>query len=193
MTDSNINITKIKGKLMWPKLFKPDTAYDHRWTVDVLLDAEGLKDARAKNLRVKVKDSYKDLFDGYDGSYVNAARAVFNKTKNADNTPPVVKDSKLRIINQEIDMGNGTDGIVRGMVKTRNMRGIEMSPAEAQKEFGGYGLFLTDVMIVNLVPYERETDPETDFVPVEGGFEAPTDAPESFVDKFMDDEVPFDA
>ena len=184
---------------MWPKLFKPETTFEDRWVTDLLLDTEGLKNAKAKGLRIKKRDDYGTQFDGYDGSYLNLTRNVANKTKGGDNTPPVVLDAKLSKISQEIDIGNGTDARVRAMVKTRNMSGQEMSPAEAMKEYKGYGLFLTDVMIINLIPYERSDDPENDFVPVEGGFEAAAGTDAGIVDDSMDwakptggDDSPFD-
>ena len=186
----DLNVMKLKGKLMYAKLFQPDTRFDPKWTADVLLDAQGLEEAQKANLRVKKNDKWGDLFDGYDGSYVRVERPTTNFA-GEERDPPVVKDAKVRDVPSSTGVGNGTDAYVRFLVKTQDNRGNQMSPAEAHKKYGGYGMFLTGVQIVNLVPYERSSDPDTDFVEEDGdfdiggngGFEAVGDAP-------FDDELP---
>ncbi len=165
----DLQILKIKGKLMWPKLFKPDTYFEPRWTVDLLLNEEGKKKAKEETLRVKVNDKYKGLFDGYDGSFIRIERPVTDR-KGEERDPPVVKDAKLRDVPSTVGIGNGTDAIARFFVKTRNKQGKIMSPAEAMKSNDGYGMFLTGVQIINLVPYENTSDPETDFIEEDGSF-----------------------
>jgi hypothetical protein len=173
MTDE-IQIMKLKGKMMYPKLFHPDTRYEPKWTVDLLLDAAGKKQAAAESLRVKKNDNYKDKFDGYDGSYIRVERPVKNRD-GVDRDPPVVKDAKVRDVPSSTGIGNGTDAIVRFMVKTKDNKGKEMTPAEVMKLHGGYGMFLTGVQITNLVPYERGSDPDKDFVEEEGTFDVQGD------------------
>lgn len=177
----DILIVKITGKLMYPKLFHPDTRYEDKWTTDVLLDEAGKKKAQEEGLRVKVNDKWKDEFKGYDGSFIRAERPC-NQVKRetledgsirelkVPRERPTVKDINARDVPSSVGIGNGTDAVVRFIVKTRNKNGKVMTPAEAQKEYGGYGMFLTGVQVLNLVPYERTTDPDTDFVKEEGSF-----------------------
>lgn len=164
--DNEIKVLKVKGKLMYARLFRPDTTFEDRWTVDVLLDEEGKKEAEANSLRVKHRDNYKDLFDGYDGSYLRVDRPVTGR--DGERERPVVKDAKLRDLPVDTGIGNGTDANVRFIVKTMDASGNTMSPAQAMKKYKGYGMFLTGVQILDLVPYERSGDPDLDFVEEDG-------------------------
>lgn len=161
---SDTTILKIKGKLMWPKLFTPDTKFTEKWTTDILLNAEGIKIAKENSLKVKNdRDNYKGLFDGYDGSYIKADRP----TKKRDGTAverPAVKDKETRDVPSTVGIGNGTDAYVRVMVKTQDMSGAFMAPAQAMKKQGGYNTMLLGTQILNLVPYESKGNPDVDFV-----------------------------
>ena len=66
----DIQILKIRGKLMYPKLFHPDTRFEDRWTTDVLLDEAGKLEAKAEGLRIKMNEKYADKFEGFDGSFL---------------------------------------------------------------------------------------------------------------------------
>lgn len=190
MSKDDTKILKLKGKLMWAKLFQPDTAYEHKWVTDLLLDAEGLKIAQENSLRVKTRDSYKDQFEGFDGSYIQLTRPL-KKRSGEENDPPLVKDSKTRDVPSSVGIGNGTDAYARFMVKTRDMSGQVMTPAVAMKKHGGYGTMLLGVQIINLVPYERSGDPDVDFVSDDSGsFEVGNDS--GGFDFEKGDEVPFD-
>lgn len=187
MTEQNENIKKLKGKLMWPKLHQPDTTFDHKWTLDLLLDSDGLKEAKKEGLRIKTRDAYKDQFEGFDGSFLRIERPI-KTAAGEDRDPPIVKDSKVKTISDEVIIGNGSDAYVRFMVKTRDATGNEMSPAEAQKKYGGYGMFLMGVQVLNLVEYERSSDPDRDFVE-EDGFSSQDSSGFNYEEG---DEIPFD-
>lgn len=174
---------KIKGKLMWPKLFTPDTSYEHKWTTDVLLDKEGLKEAKAMSLRVKHNPKYEGLFDGYSGDYIRVERTIKDRA-GEERTRPIVKDKALRDFPSTTMIGNGTDAYVRFFIKTGDAKGNEMSPAEAMKKYEGYGMFLLGVQILDLVPYEKKDA---------SGFdreEDPSDSSDGF-DEINGDELPF--
>ena len=180
------NILKFKGVFMYPKLFRPDTTYEHKWCVDLLLDEEHKKIAEENNLRVyktrypKGKpsyDPYVGLYDGYDGSYIRLERKTKNY-KEEDVEPPVVKDAQLRDIPSSINIGNGTIGYGRFIVKDGN--------PEHLKEYGGYGCYLLGAQILKLEEYESNGDgsgfdAEDDGFTVDtGGFDNESDGlPES--------------
>lgn len=202
---SETKIVTLKGKLMYPKLFNPDTKYEPKWTVDLLLDAEGLKEANELALRVqkvrvnkKTKETsipYENAFPGYDGSYLRIERPVLDKRKKADRTRPVVKDSSgSKDVPSTTSVGNGTDARVKFLIKTQNGDGKELSPSEALSENGGYGMFLIGAKLLNIVPYERKDgaggnyNPDDDFTKDEssdGGFKVTGNS------AFDDDEIPF--
>lgn len=204
MTESNIKTATIKGKLMYAKLFNPDTKYEPKWTTDLLLDAEGLKEAEKLALRVqkerfnkKTKSTtipYENLFPGYDGSYLRIERTVTDKKKKVDRARPVVKDSSgSKDVPSTTSIGNGTDARVKFMIKTQNVDGKELSPSEVMAEHGGYGMFLLGAKLLNIVPYERKEgaggnyNPDDDFTKDEstdGGFQVKGDTA-------FDDEMPF--
>jgi len=184
-------ILKMKGKLMWPKLFTPDTAFNNsRWTLDLLLDEDAVKEAKKHDLRLKkvrfnkktqeTTTPYADQFDGYDGTYLQIDMPTHKQSGEA-NTPPPVKDAKLRDV-RNISIGNGSDANVRFLVKNRDKSAIE--------EWGGYGCYLLGVQILNLIEYEGASDPDVDFVSEDASFEVATeDAAFSFEDG---DDLPFD-
>jgi hypothetical protein len=164
---------KIKGLLMWPKIFQPDTKFDDKWTLDLLLDKEGLATAKEHGLRIskKRKDGtvpYADQFDGYDGSYLRIQKNCKDRNgKPMD--PPKVKDVTGKVdVDPDTGIGNGTKANVLFMIKRRDMNGSEMSLAEAMKKYNGYGMLLLGVQIIDLVEYEGESD----FVEEEGSFKA---------------------
>lgn len=187
MSDFKDRVVKLKGKLMWPKLHQPDTKYTPRWTVDLLLDAEGLAEAKTQGLRIKKNNKagearYADTYEGYDGSFLRIEKPC----KTADGKeldPPAVKNKKLQDITSDTIIGNGTDAYVRFSKKTKNMEGKEMSPAEAMKAYGGYGMFLLGVQVLDLVEYKGAADPDKDFV---------VEASEGDFDWDNGDENPFD-
>lgn len=166
---SDLTILKFKGKLMWPKFFHPDTSYEHKWTTDLLLDESELKRAKSEGLRVKHNEKYEGQFEGYDGHFIRADRPVKGRD-GVEREPPIVKDGSLRDVPSDVAIGNGTDAIVRFIVKTTGKDGKEMSPAEAMKLYKGYGMFLTGSQIINLVEYNRDSDPDVDFVKEEGSY-----------------------
>jgi hypothetical protein len=170
--ENEMQILILKGKLMYPKLFQPDTEYEHRWTVDLLLDAEGIKKANENALRIKKNPKYADQFPGYDGSYLRIDRSVLDKAKGENRDPPTVVDPKTRPVKSTTRVGSGTDARVRFMVKKKDNKGKFLSPSEALSKHGGYGMFLLGVMILNLVEYAgRNSDPDVDFVETnEGSF-----------------------
>jgi hypothetical protein len=172
MSDKDdVTILKMRGLMMYPKLFHPDTMYEDKWTLDLLLDEDSKKKAEEQNLRVKHKDNYADQFDGYDGHFLRIERKVKNYN-GEERDRPIVKDpTGSKDVPTDTGIGNGTEANVRFMVLTRDNTGKTMSPATAQKKYGGYGMFLTGVQIIELVPYERKTDPETDFVDESDGKE----------------------
>jgi len=155
---------------MYPKIQAGnyDTKYKDTWTIDLLLDKEGLKVAKAEKLRIKkssIKDGeavtkYAGLFDGYDGSYLRLQRSVVDA--NGDNRePPKLIDSKLNPIPPSVKIGNGSEVKVQFIVKDDD--------AETIKKFGGKGTFLLGVQVLKLVAYEgRAGDPEKDFVEEDG-------------------------
>jgi hypothetical protein len=180
---------KFKGKLMWPKLFHTDTKFKKKWTTDLLLDENELKRAKEENLRVKFNKKYVDQFDGYDGHYIRLDREE-TTAKGEKRQPPVVKDKNIRDVPPDISIGNGTDAIVRFMLKTMDEDGNVMSPAVAQKKYKGYGGLLTGVQIINLVEFERSSDPDTDFVQEEGSYSAHASSDGGF--EIAKGEDPFD-
>lgn len=192
----DVTVLKLRGKLMYPRVFYPDTMYEHRWTVDLLLDEAGKREAMEQGLRVKMNEKNKDLFDGYDGSFVRIDRPVKDRNGNERERPTVVVYNKgmsgPRDVPSDTGIGNGTDAVVRFIVKKQDNTGKVMSPAEAQKKYGGYGMFLTGVQIVNLVPYERSSDPEMDFVEESGSFEVAETTDEGAFD-WKEGDTPFDS
>lgn len=157
MTDNSITIT---GKAGWNYLFNPDPKFN-KYRLDLLLDKEGIAQAKKLNLRIKTYDGYKDLFDGFDGSYIRAE--TDGETKN----PPRIYDAKAKKLKESVGVGHGSDVILKAGVKTYDFTSKkQLSPAEAQKKWGGYGLFLNAVQITNLIKYEGNSD----FVPTDGSF-----------------------
>lgn len=154
---------QIKGKIGYHDIFVPGQMYG-KYRVDVLLDAEGLKQAKALSLRVKKLDKYENLYEGYDGSYVRAESAA--ETKDGKEIPaPRIYDSKAKKITKQIGVGYGSDVILKAAIKTQDMTRKELSPAEVMKKWGGYGLMFNALQILNLVEYEGSKD----FVPAEEG------------------------
>lgn len=167
-------ILKLKGRLMWPKIFKPDsfkpkgsTTPVVRWTTDLLLDGESLAKAQEEQLRIRKIDKngkamYEGLYEGYDGSYLRLERGVTSRAgKEMD--PPKVIDAALRPVNPNILIGNGSVAAVRFLVQNGDPSVIE--------EFGGYKGYLLGVQILELVEFDREIDPEKDFVEEGSGIE----------------------
>ena len=166
----------IAGKLMYAKLNQPDTYKGaSRWTVDLLLDSEGLKRAKALNLRIKKVNkkgeaAYADKFPGYDGSFLRLTRNTHTRT-GEPMEPPRIMDAKRNVVSPATTMiGNGSDAKVKMYVK----RDIS---AEDFEQFGGYKAYLNAVQIINLVQYDRSSGPDSDFFDEEGSFEAPPAAP----------------
>jgi len=161
---------KLKGLAMYPKLQpgKYDTKFEETWTVDVLLDKEGLKEAKAAKLRIKkthIKDGeavvkYAGMFEGYDGSYIKLKRSV-KDFKGIERDPPKLIDSKLQPIGPRVEIGNGSLINAQFIVKADD--------AETVKKYGGFGTFLLGVQVLKLVAYEgRAADPEKEFVEEDG-------------------------
>ena len=157
---------KLKGKLMWTHLFVPDKEYN-KYSATLLLDATSEKRAREENLRVKFKEEWKDMFEGYSGHFITPEKPVMNKAGNI-NQPPEVKDAKLRPVSPLTGIGHGTDAYVKFSKKTKDLNGKVMSPAEVMKKHGGYGCYLYGVQITNLVEYARSGNPDVDFVIEDG-------------------------
>lgn len=202
MSDNNTTteVLKMRGLLMYPRIFQPDNFYEEKWTLDLLLDKEGLKKAKEHGLRVhKTRtpkegdpyDPYAGLFEGYDGSYLRIDRPT--KSVNGDKRErPMVKDVTGRAdVDEDTLIGNGTEANVLFIVKKRDKNGSEMSAAEAMKKYNGYGMFLTGVQIINLIPFERDGDPETSFIEEEGSFKAEQEKAEGF-DFEKGDDLPFE-
>lgn len=186
--DNEFEIVKLRGKAMYAKFFTLDTKFEPKWVADVLLDDEGKKFAQQHTLRVKNNPKYVGLFEGYDGSYVRVERPQWDNTKKEDRQPPEVKDSKLRLVPSTTGIGNGSDILVRILIKKKNKKGAVLSPSEALAEFGGYGNFMTSVQVKNLVPYDRGLNPEVDFVEEDGDYEVGGHAASK---ANLDDEMPF--
>jgi hypothetical protein len=160
-------ILKLKGLAMYARV-QPgnyDTKFNPTWTVDLLLDKESLKIAKAEKLRIKktsvdkssgdAKTKYAGLFEGYDGTYIRVTRPVQDRD-GKDREPPALKDGKLRDIPSSVGIGNGSLVNVQFIVKNGD--------AETLKNYGGYGTFLLGMQVLKLVPFERSGDPDTDFV-----------------------------
>lgn len=175
MTDNQNKslILKMTGKIMYPKLFRPDQSFNNpRWTLDLLLNEEELKIAKENKLRVKktrvskqtgeASVPYADMFDGYDGSYIRIERPT-HKANGEATDPPAVKDTKLRDIPSNTNVGNGSEANVRFLVKN--------SDPEAITKYGGYGMYLLGVQITDLKEFEMSSDPEVDFIAEDSGFE----------------------
>lgn len=189
--DSNFTVLKMEGLLIYPKVFQPDTMFDEKWTTDLLLDADGVKEAKENNLRVKHKEKYADLFDGYDGSFLKIEKPT-RKRDGSENDRPIVKAANGRTdVPVDTSIGNGTRAKVRFTLKTKDMYGKELSPAEVMKKWGGYGMYLTGVQILDLVEYERTVDPETDFVEEDGSFEIDQNSVDNQVFDFDEGDSPF--
>lgn len=161
-------IVVLAGKAMYAKLVYPDTKYDPRWTVDLLLDKTNLDMAKDSDIRVKHNPKFEGLYEGYDGHFVRVERPCANVKRGIEYDPPTVVDSKTNPVPSEIQLGNGSDVRVRAIVKN------SISDADKVK-YKGYGLFMTGVQVLNLIPFERMGDPTKDFVDegISGGFEAP--------------------
>lgn len=177
MSNKNKNestVLKMKGKMMWPKLFTPDNAFNStKWTLDLLLDKEGLKVAKENQLKVRkvqfnkktqeTSTPYSDMFDGFDGSYLRITRPTHKASGEAVD-PPIVKDSSLRDFPSNVGIGNGSEAYVRFLVKNRDPSVLE--------EHGGYTGYLLGVQILDLVEYEgsSSSDPDSDFISEDEGF-----------------------
>jgi len=186
MTETTQDII-LRGKLMWPKLFKPEPTYG-RFETNLLLDADNLKIAQENGLRIKKNEEWGTLFEGYDGSYVKSERNSVSRDGKPIEAPDVYT-AKVQPITKEIGIGNGTDATVKSMVKTLDMTGKFMSPAVAMQKHKGYGLYLKAVMIRNLVPYG--SDESKDFVEEDGSFVISDDQKKTF-DFVQGDDLPFD-
>ena len=167
--ESKSDIIFIKGKAMWPKLFVPDQPpkgkkWTPKWTIDVLLDKEGLAQAEALNLAVETKkDNYRGIYEGYTGAYIRINRAVKNFKGDAVEQP-VVKDRLRNDWAPNVKIGNGSDVKVKALVKNMN-----------PNDEGKFGTYLLAVQVINLVKFESQGEPEEDFVEEEGNYETPED------------------
>jgi len=171
------NIVILKGIAMYPKVFNPDAGYqgkNPKWVVDILLDADELAKAKALDIRVKTKYQKgakkgemiydpSDLPKGYDGSFVRFERPTHNRDGDPYD-PPKVVDAKRNPVSAKTNIGNGTVMKARAFIKNQNPNAVE--------EYGGYGVFLLGVQIIELVTFERE-DGEFDDFDEEDGFVAP--------------------
>ncbi len=161
MTDKSI---QIKGKIGYHDIFVPGQMFG-KYRVDVLLDAEGVAAAKKANLRVKVLENYKNLYEGFDGSYIRAEAAP-KSAAGKDNNPPRIYDAKAKRLEKQIGVGYGSDVLLKATLKTMDfLSKKELSPAEAMKKWGGYGLLFNALQILNLVEYTGNQD----FVPSEEG------------------------
>jgi len=151
----------LTGKAMYAKLVYPDTKYEPRWTVDLLLKGEDLEMAKKNEARVKHNPKYEGLFDGFDGHYVNIAKPC-SKADGEEHDPPEVVDKFTNPVPSDDQVGNGSDIRVRALVKDKISDDIK-------KKYNGYGLFMTKVQVLNMIPYERMGDPSKDFVVEEEG------------------------
>jgi hypothetical protein len=191
MTDKNDNTSiTLTGALYYPKLVIPDTKFEAKWYVDLFLKGENLEKAKKNALRVKTHKLGKDAVEGYDGEYVRIERKVRNYKGEESQRPPV-KNSTLQEVPLDIVkvLGNGTIAKVKFLKATKRKGGATMSPAEAMSEYGGYGMYLQGVQILDLVVYRREGDPENDFVVEPSGYRFEDG---ENVDSFEDDIPTFD-
>lgn len=193
--NSQATVLILKGIAMWPRVFQPDTSFNSsKWSLDLLLDAEGIEVAKKHNLRIKKTSvnkqtgeavtKYADLYDGYDGSYINITRNTHNY-QGEPVEPPVVKDGKLRDIPSSVRVGNGSVMKTRFLVKNRNQDHI--------KEYGGFGCYLLGVQVLELVEYEGGQDEggENDFVAEENAFVMNSTSDGGF-DFESGDDIPFE-
>lgn len=155
---------KMKVKLMYPKLFAPDTKYAPKWKADCLLDKEGLEVAKKAELRIKFNPKYVGLYEGYDGHFICPERYTHTKAGKPIESPPV-KDSTLKDVPSSVAIGNGTDAYVQFTIKSK------ISESD-KKRWGGYGMFLKGVQILNLVEHAgfKEANPDEDFVTEAGSY-----------------------
>ena len=121
------------------------------------------------------------MIEGATGYFIDFNRPKYNRN-NEEREPPKIIDPKNRVVPSNVGIGNGTVIRARGLVKTQNAEGKEMSPTQAMEKYNGYGLFLVDAMVLDLVEYSGGAD----FVEDEGSFSV--DALEGGI---VDDDIPF--
>lgn len=146
-----------------------DTKYGEKWTVDLLLDKESLKIAKAEKLRIKKTSvnretgdavvKYGNLFDGYDGSYLRLERSLKDFSGKEREAPKLV-DNKLKPVPNNVMIGNGSEVYAQFLVKQDDVETI--------KKYGGRGTFFLGMQILNLVEYEGRVNEDTDFVEEDG-------------------------
>jgi hypothetical protein len=174
---NNTNIMKLFGVFMWPSLHTLDTQFHPKWTVDVLLKGDDLKKAKDAQLRIKHKEAYAGQYDGYTGEYLRITRELI-KADGSEQVPPKVVDGDLRKMGDDSNIASGSEGNVRFMVKDRDPSAIT--------KYGGYGAYLLEAQVTKHVRFERDSDPEIDFIATgTGGGSAAT------FDDQKGDDIPF--
>lgn len=141
------------GLIMYPKLHKTDSYKGSvpRWTLDLLLNVEELKRAKAMNLRVKKikRDGsapYADMFEGYDGSFLRLTKNSVTHDGRSMEPPKVLDENRNVVDPTAYAIGNGT------LAKVKVYVSRDLSP-EDFKEFGGYKSYMNAVRVMKLVPY----------------------------------------
>lgn len=135
---------KITGKCKWASVIKPNTKFDPKWSIDVIIeDKEVANRLEAAGLKVK-KDKDGDLI-------LNIKRKTVTKKGDAVK-PPIVVDNDGERWDSDILIGNGS--IVT----------VDFTVYEYES-FGntGYGNWLNKVTVNELVEYSSKGKVDMDF------------------------------
>jgi hypothetical protein len=119
----------IEGTAYWASISKPNTTYEPKWTINVVLSEEDAKDFASRGHTVKESD---------DGSFVVIKRKC--EGNNGPNNQPRLLDINGNDVN--VLIGNGSKVKVQYREYDWEMNGKS-----------GKGLDLQAVKILDLVPY----------------------------------------
>lgn len=94
----------ISGTAYWASIQSPNTKFDANgvWTINVSLDAAGLKKAEELGIDGLIKNRGDD-----QGDYLQFKRKV-KRNDGTENNPPKVLDSGKKVIPSDILVGNGS-------------------------------------------------------------------------------------
>ncbi len=159
---------ELTGTLFYASVHKPQKAQEEgkkdMYNLNLVLEGKDLETAENLNLPVRTKE-------GIPGKFLTTASEY----------KPVVVDSKGNDIPSDILIGNGSQGIVKGVVYTYKPR---------KKDQTGVGLGLRGVQIISLVEFKK-----TPLFESREGFTVTTSTSGSYRDLSMnleeDDETPF--
>jgi|ERR1051326_5379055 hypothetical protein len=155
---------KLTGTLYYASVHKPQKAQEEgkkdMYNLSLVLEGKDLELAEELGLPVRIKE-------GIPGKFISTKSEY----------KPLVVDSQTNTIPETVLIGNGSRGIVSGVVYTYKPR---------KKDQTGVGLGLRGVQILDLVEYKKESA----FKPTKGFTVSTTNSSQGPVD-LEDDEASF--